>query len=89
MSRGDQLELSVMELGSELYRLKHELVQMRKVQLKVALAIKSMKTVLDEKGFVTADEFELVEDLFKAQEAADREEVSEPGRDESEKEGFN
>lgn len=89
MSRGDQLELSVMELGSELYRLKHELVQMKKVQLKVALAIKSMKTVLDEKGFVTSDEFELVEELFKAQEANDKEEVAEAGRGEPEKEDFN
>lgn len=88
MNRGDQLELSVMELGSELYRLKHELVQMKKVQFKVALAIKSMKTVLDEKGFVTADEFELVEELFKAQEASDKE-VAESSREESEKEGFN
>lgn len=89
MSRGDQLELSVMELGSEMYRLKHELVQMKKLQLKVALAIKSMKTVLDEKGFVTADEFELVEELFKSQEAADREEVAEAARDKQESEGFN
>ncbi len=87
-SRSDQLELSVMELGSELYRLKHELVQMKRVQLKVAVAIKSMKTVLDEKGFVTAEEFELVEDLFKAQENADTE-AAEANRSEPEKEGFN
>ncbi len=59
----DQLERALLEMGSEMYRLKSELIEMRDNQGQFIKSMQSLKTLLDEKGMVTEDEFESALDL--------------------------
>lgn len=62
-SKIEQLERALLEMGSEMYRLKSELIEMRDHQGQFVKTMQSLKTLLDEKGMVTADEFESALDL--------------------------
>jgi hypothetical protein len=61
----EQLERALLEMGSELYRVKHELSDVRDNQTKFLKSMQSLKNLFDEKGLVTTDEFESAVDLVE------------------------
>lgn len=70
-NRIDQMEYTVMELGTEMYRLKKEVASVKELQDKFATAIGRIKSVLDEKGLVTEDDFDSALDMADLLEPAD------------------
>ena len=60
-----KLEHTIMDLGSEIYRLRHDLKESQKTHHKVLTTLRGIRSMLDEKGLVTADEFETAVDLQK------------------------
>lgn len=63
--RMQKLEHTIMELGSEIYKLRHDLKESQKVHYKVLTTLRGIRSILDEKGIVTAEEFETAVDLQK------------------------
>lgn len=57
--RVDQLEYTVMELGAEIFRMKQELNQMSAVNENMLSALKKLQIILDEKGIIDSEEFDL------------------------------
>lgn len=57
-NRMDQLEYTVMELGTEIFRLKSQLSDMSEFQDKVSRTLKSLRDLIDEKGMITEDDFD-------------------------------
>ena len=55
--RVDQLEYTVMELGTEVFRLKSQISDISSVQEKTAKTLKNLKDILDEKGVISEDDF--------------------------------
>ena len=56
--RLEQIEFTLMELGSEVFQLKHQLLDAQEKQDQLIQALKGFKSILDEKGLITAEEFE-------------------------------
>ena len=56
--RLEQIEFTLMELGSEVFQLKHQLLDAQEKQEQLIQALKGFKSILDEKGLITAEEFE-------------------------------
>lgn len=54
-----QLENSLMELGTEMFRLKHQLADLQVAQSQMVKTMTGLKNILDEKGLITIDDFEL------------------------------
>jgi hypothetical protein len=54
----DSLERTVLELGSELFRVKHRMDEVDRSNGRFKQALISLKKLLDEKGIVSADDFE-------------------------------
>lgn len=63
--RLQKLEHTIMELGSEIYRLRHDLKESQKTHHKVMTTLRGIRSMLDEKGLVTSEEFETAVDLQK------------------------
>ena len=62
-NRIDQLEYTVMELGSQVFRLKQELNQLNQSQSTVVSFINNVKNLLEEKGVFDLEEFEIIRDM--------------------------
>ena len=58
-----QLEHTVMELGAELFRLKTQIAQFQEHHERAAKTMKALRGLLDDKGVITTDDFDLAIDL--------------------------
>lgn len=54
----DQLEYTVMELGTEIFRLKSQISEMNSVQEGMTRTLKNLKDVLEEKGLISEEDFD-------------------------------
>lgn len=61
--RDDKLQNSVLELGSEIFRLRGQVAQVLEMQEKVSKALKGLRGLLDEKGFLSIEDFDTAVDL--------------------------
>ena len=61
----EHLERTILELGSELFRLKHRMDEIDKTNESYNQIFTSLKKLLDEKGIISADDFEDVIALDK------------------------
>ena len=61
-----QLERTILELGSEVFRIKTEMFNLRSHQENFFEVMKGLKSILDEKGLISSDDFEGAVDLGKA-----------------------
>jgi len=57
-ARIKQLESSLLDLGSEVFKIKHQLAQVAEDNNVLQTILKNLKTVLDEKGLIAVDDFE-------------------------------
>lgn len=64
--RLEQLERTVLELGTELYRLKNEIGSARSAHNHFLEVMKGLKMILDEKGLISLEDFENAVDLGNA-----------------------
>lgn len=64
-NRIDQLEYTVMELGSQVFRLKQEVSTLSHSQDTVVEVFKKLRSILDEKGVLDAEDFELLTDFHQ------------------------
>ena len=53
-----QLERTILELGTEIFRIKSEMGSLRDFNDHFVEVMKGLKNILDEKGLITADDFE-------------------------------
>lgn len=58
-----KLENSLLELGTEMFRLKFMLRESHKLQNAFAKSMQGLKVILDEKGIINHDDFETTVDL--------------------------
>lgn len=63
MEKMQLLENSLMELGTELYRLKSELKSVTDFNTRLVKTLSGLKAMLDEKGLVPADDFDAASEL--------------------------
>jgi hypothetical protein len=63
--RIEQLEYTVMELGTELYKAKSEMQQISKVQRATLASLKGLRNVLDSKGVIDKDDIEIEIELTR------------------------
>ena len=56
--RLEQIEFTLMELGTEVFQLKHQLIDSQEKQDQLIQALKGFQAILDEKGILTIEEFE-------------------------------
>jgi hypothetical protein len=54
----DQLERTILELGSEIFRVKHRMDEVEKSNSTYKQVFLSLKLLLDEKGIISADDFD-------------------------------
>ncbi len=62
-ARMDMLERTVLELGTELYNMKGQVLKNREAHVQFVALIKGLKTLLDEKGLITPDDFDSAVEL--------------------------
>ena len=67
-----RLETTLMELGTEMFRLRHQISDMQHMQTQFIKTLSGLKTILDEKGVVSSDDFELAVDMTRYSDKADR-----------------
>ncbi len=60
------LEHSLMELGTEMYKLKSEVKSMTDFNQKLIKIVSGLKAILDEKGLISADDFDSAVELGDA-----------------------
>lgn len=65
-SRMHQLENTVLELGTEMYKLRHQISSLSDFQEKFVGTMKGLKQILDEKGLITVEDFEAAVELGEA-----------------------
>jgi hypothetical protein len=70
--RIEQLEYTVMELGTELYKAKSEMQQISKVQRATLASLKGLRNVLDSKGVIDKDDIEIEIELTRLIEKLDK-----------------
>ena len=70
--RVDQLENSLLELGTEMFRLKHRLIETNHNQEQIVKSLQALKELLNEKGLVTSEEFDCAADLIRLIEKFDK-----------------
>lgn len=63
--RIDQLEYTIMELGSQVFRLKQEVSNLNQSQDTVVTVFKKLRAVLNEKGVLEIDDFDLLTDFYR------------------------
>jgi len=61
----EHLERTILELGSELFRLKHRMDELDKTNESYNQVFTSLKKLLDDKGIISADDFDDVIALDK------------------------
>ena len=64
-AKAEHLERTILELGSELFRLKHRMDGIEKTNESYNQIFTSLKKLLDDKGIISADDFEDVIALDK------------------------
>ena len=72
MERQSEIEISMMELGVEVFRLKNEMKEYIKIQKEIILGLKGLKSLLDEKGIIDPEELDAQIDLNQILEAMSR-----------------
>jgi len=65
------LERTVMDLGAELFNLKGIVAKSQESHEQMVALVKSLKSLLDDKGVITGDDFDAAVDLSAAIEACD------------------
>lgn len=65
-NRLNQLESTLLELGTEMYRLRHQVNGLNDFQEKFVGTMKGLKQILDEKGLITVEDFEAAVELGEA-----------------------
>ncbi len=55
----DQLEYTVMELGTEVFRLKSKVSEISANQEQFIRTLQNLKNIIEEKGIITEDDFEM------------------------------
>lgn len=63
MNRIEDLEVSVLELGTELYKLKHSMTSLTLQNENFLHIFNSLKEILDDKGIISEDDFDEAVDL--------------------------
>lgn len=58
MARTEQLEQTIMEFGTELIKLKGEIIDVKASQNRFVEVINGLKLILDEKGIINVDDFD-------------------------------
>lgn len=61
----DYLERTILELGSEIFQVKHRMDEIEKSNTQYKQIFVSLKKLLDEKGIISTEDFEEVIDLDK------------------------
>tara|TARA_B100001094_G_C18141927_1_gene778391 strand:- start:882 stop:1169 length:288 start_codon:yes stop_codon:yes gene_type:complete len=61
-NRIDQLEFTLMELGTEMYHLKHQMYAVDQVNVSIVKSLEALRKVLTDKGTISEDDFELAID---------------------------
>ena len=64
-NRIDQLEYTVMELGSQVFRLKQEVTNLNQSQETFVTIFKKLRAILDEKGVLEVEDFDLMTDFYQ------------------------
>jgi len=64
--RVKQLETTVLELGTEMFRLKHQVAALVDQNSNFQKAMKGLKSILDEKGIISIEDFELATSMGQA-----------------------
>lgn len=54
----DSLERTVLELGTEIYRVKHRMESVEKENHQLQEILVSLRTLLDDKGVISSDDFD-------------------------------
>ncbi len=62
-SRIEQLERTVLELGTEIFKLRSQITDLSKFHDQFLKTMKGLKIILDDKGLITTDDFETAIDL--------------------------
>jgi len=57
-AKAEHLERTILELGSELFRLKHRMDEIEKTNESYNQIFTSLKKLLDDKGIISADDFD-------------------------------
>ena len=65
-----EIESSLLEVGAEVYKIKHELKQVLERQERFSKSLRGLRTLLDEKGVITAEDFETAVDMVDALETS-------------------
>lgn len=61
-----QLERTILELGSEVFRIKTEMYSLKSNQENFCEVMKGLKNILDEKGLISSEDFDGAVDLGQA-----------------------
>ncbi len=61
----NQLENSLLELGTEMFRLKHRLLESHHQQEQILKGLQAFKELLHEKNLISEEEFECAADLIR------------------------
>ena len=61
--RLSQLEHSILELGTEMFRLKHQVTDLGDFKERLLGTLNGLKRILDEKGVISNDDFEAAVEL--------------------------
>jgi len=64
--RIDQLERTVLELGTELFRVKGDVISLKEYHEKFFDIVDGLKKILDEKGLINMEDFEAAVELGDA-----------------------
>jgi len=64
--RVDQLERTVLELGTELFRVKGDVISLKEYHEKFFDIVEGLKKILDEKGLINIEDFEAAVELGDA-----------------------
>lgn len=67
-NRVDQLEYTVMELGSQVFKLKQELAQMLESQSTLEDVIKNVRALLEDQSQIDPESFDLMTEFYRLKE---------------------
>ena len=71
MDKIGSLEMSLLELGAELYRLKERVAHLTESNDEQLRTMGSLKTLLEEKGLITIEDLEMLMTLNRTEEGAE------------------
>jgi hypothetical protein len=67
VNKNEELEMLVLELGAEVYRIRTQMDEMSGVHTNFLEMIKNLKQILDDKGLINSDDFDEAADWDKIQ----------------------